>query len=110
MPDSTTITSLLDRYDGVLLDAFGVLIDSRGALPGAAALLAELARRGTPYAIVSNDASRSQATFSSRFAALGLTVPPERFVTSGTLIADYLRERALVGARFCVLGTADSEG
>jgi ribonucleotide monophosphatase NagD (HAD superfamily) len=40
-PAPTTITALLDRHDGVLLDAYGVLVDASGILPGAAALIAE---------------------------------------------------------------------
>ncbi len=108
MPSHATIPELLARYDGVLLDAFGVLIDGSGALPGARALLGELDRRGTPYAIVTNDSSRSLVTFARRFAQFGLTVAPERFVTSGTLLPAFIRDRGLVGARFCVLGTEDS--
>jgi len=107
-PAPTTIAALLDHYDGVLLDAFGVLIDGSGALPGAVALIAELELSATPYAIVSNDASRSRATFARKFAAWGLPVPADRFVTSGTLLPGYFRDRGLAGARTCVLGTEDS--
>jgi len=107
-PTSTTIAALLDRYDVVLLDAYGVLVDARGLLPGAAALLAELTRRRKPFAIVTNDASRSPATYAARFAAHGVTVAPERLVTSGSLLPGYFRDRGLAGARTCVLGTADS--
>jgi ribonucleotide monophosphatase NagD (HAD superfamily) len=107
-PTSITIGGLLERYDGVLLDAYGVLVDARGLLPGAAALLAELARRETPFAIVTNDASRSPATYVARFAALGVAVTPDRIVTSGSLLPGYFRDRGLAGARTCVLGTADS--
>lgn len=106
MPSTTTIAALLDRYDGVLIDAFGVLIDGSGALPGAAALIGELVRRGKPYAIVSNDASRSRATFAKRFASSGLAVGPEHFVTSGTLLPAFFRDHP--GARTLVLGTDDS--
>jgi ribonucleotide monophosphatase NagD (HAD superfamily) len=107
-PESTTIAALLDRYDGVLLDAFGVLVDARGLLPDGAALLGELARRGTPHAIVTNDASRSPATIAARFAGHGLTVAPEHIVTSGSLLAGYFESRDLRGAATCVLGTDDS--
>jgi ribonucleotide monophosphatase NagD (HAD superfamily) len=107
-PTSTTIGALLDRYDGLLLDAYGVLVDAQGILPGAAALFAELARRGTPHAIVTNDASRSQATWVARLAGHGIAVRPEQIVTSGSLLPGYLRDRGLAGARVCVLGTDDS--
>jgi HAD superfamily hydrolase (TIGR01450 family) len=100
--------ALLDAHSGLLLDAYGVLVDGSGALPAAAPLLAELARRGTPYAVVTNDASRSAATYEARFAGLGLEVPAARFVTSGSLLPAYFQARGLAGARTCVLGTADS--
>ena len=107
-PRRTTIDELLATYDGVLLDAYGVLVDARGPLPGAAALISELNRRGVPYAIVTNDASRSVATYVARFAGFGLAIAGERIVTSGSLVPDYFRERGLQGARTCVLGTPDS--
>src|SRR6476620_9294176 len=108
VPRPATISELLASYDGVLLDAYGVLVDGRGALPGAAALITELNRRGTPYAIVTNDASRSQATYERRFAGLGLAIPGTRVVSAGSLLPAYFRAKGLVGARTCVLGTADS--
>src|SRR5262245_43842413 len=107
-PAPTTIGALLERYDGLLLDAYGVLVNARGLLPGAAALFAELARRGMPFAIVTNDASRSRATWSARFAGHGLAIGPEQMVTSGSLLPGYFRDRGLAGARTCVLGTPDA--
>jgi HAD superfamily hydrolase (TIGR01450 family) len=107
-PTATTIADLLDRYDGILLDAYGVLVDARGVLPGASALLAELDRRGKPFAIVTNDASRLPATYAARFAREGIALAAERVVTSGSLLPAYFRDRGLSGARTCVLGTDDS--
>jgi ribonucleotide monophosphatase NagD (HAD superfamily) len=108
-PRSTTIATLLEAYDGVLLDAYGVLVDASGALPGAGALIRELLRRRTPFAIVTNDASRSLATHAQRFAGLGLPIDADRVICSGALLPGYFRDRGLAGARTCVLGTADSE-
>lgn len=107
-PTPTTIGALLDRYDGLLIDAYGVLVDAGGLLPGAAALLAELARRRMPHAIVTNDASRSRATWVARLARHGIAVTAEQIATSGSLLPGYFRERGLAGARTCVLGTDDS--
>ncbi len=108
VPRPTTLSALLDAYDGVLLDAYGVLVDARGPLPDAPGAIAELNRRGVPYAIVTNDASRSVATYIARFARFGLAIPGERIVTSGSLLPAYVRERGLAGARWAVLGTPDS--
>lgn len=104
-PAPTTTRALLEQYQGVLLDVYGVLMDARGPLPGAAALLGHLEASQTPYAIVTNDASRSPTTYTERFARHHITVPPERFVTSGSLLTTYAPLR---GLRTCVLGTADS--
>jgi len=102
------LADVLDRYDAVLLDAFGVLVDGRGALPGAAALLAELGRRRMPYLVVTNDASRLPATASARFRGFGLDIGDGDILTSGQLLASYFAERRLTGARCLVLGTDDS--
>lgn len=107
-PRPTTLPALIDAYDGLLIDAYGVLVDATGALPGAAAAIAELTRRGTPFAVVTNDASRSPATYVRRFAGLGLAIPAARIVTSGSLLPGYFRARDLGGARTLVLGTEDS--
>jgi glycerol-1-phosphatase len=107
-PTPTAVRDLLARYDGVLLDVYGVLMDATGPLPGARELVAELDRRALPYAIVTNDASRSPATYTARFARAGIAVAPDRFVTSGSLLPGYFRDHNLAGARTAVLGTADS--
>ena len=62
-PTPIEMRELLSRYDGVLLDVYGVLLDAQGPLPGAAELLGELQRTGRQYAIVTNDASRSPETW-----------------------------------------------
>jgi len=108
VPTAATTRELLDRYAGILLDVYGVLLDAGGPLPGARELIAELDRRGTPFAIVTNDASRSIATYVQRFARFGLPIAGERIVTSGSLLPGYLAAKSLTGARVCVLGTDDS--
>jgi HAD superfamily hydrolase (TIGR01450 family) len=108
VPAAVTTPELLDRYDGVLLDIYGVMLDASGALPGAHALIAELDRRKMPYAFVSNDASRSQATYVEKFANLGMSVDSSQFITSGSLIPEYMTREWVIGRRVCVLGTPDS--
>src|SRR2546426_12005935 len=98
-PKATTIAELLDRYDGILLDVYGVLLDASGALPGTRELIGELARRATPYAIVTNDASRLPETYARRFAGLGLAIAPEHVVTSGSLLPARIARHP--GARTC---------
>ena len=65
-PRPTTIAELLATYEGVLLDAYGVLVDAAGALPGARELIEALVRGGIRFAVVTNDASRSQGIGAAR--------------------------------------------
>ena len=106
MTSETTIRDLLDQYEGILLDAYGVLVDGRGALPAAVPLFRELERRGKQFTIVTNDASRSSATYVRRFAGYGIAIAAERFVTSGSLLPAYFKR--LSAPRTLVLGTDDS--
>ena len=76
-PETTTLADLIARHDALLLDAYGVLVDGAGPLAHTPPLVAELARRGFPYAIVTNDASRTPDTYARRFASWGMTVPAD---------------------------------
>jgi hypothetical protein len=104
-----TVEALLDRYDGFLLDAYGVLVSSAGALPGAAAFLERLRRAHKPFLIVSNDASRLPSTTAARYQRFGLPVEVDRILTSGMLLADHFAAQRLAGAPTIVLGSRDSE-
>lgn len=102
------IGDALDCYDVLLLDAYGVLVHSAGALPGAAALLGALAQSRTRALILTNDASRLPGTIAQRFHGFGLPVSPAQVITSGDLLQDHFARHGLGGARCCVLGTEDS--
>lgn len=103
-----TVDALLDRYAVLLLDAYGVLVTSAGAVPGAAAFIARLNRAGKPYYVVTNDASRLAATSARRYQGFGLALDEPRFITSGQLLGPFFAREGLTGAACVVLGTADS--
>lgn len=103
-----TIQFLIEQYDVLLLDAYGVLVDASGALPGARELIRHLNNTGKPYYIVTNDASRLPATASARYLKSGLEIQPDNIITSGSLLAGYFAQHELSGKRCCVLGTEDS--
>jgi HAD superfamily hydrolase (TIGR01459 family) len=107
-PRPITIGELMARYQVILLDAYGVLVDNAGALPGAADMLAAITAQGRRFLVVTNDASRLPETAARRFQRLGLDIAADQIVTSGSLIAPYFAAHGLQGARCMVLGTADS--
>ena len=103
-----TIDDLLDRYEALLFDAYGVLVHGGGALPGARELLGRLNREGRPYFIVTNDASKLPATAAARYQRFGLPLDGSRILTSGMLLTPHFAAAGLRGRRCAVLGPADS--
>jgi HAD superfamily hydrolase (TIGR01450 family) len=104
----TDVAALLRRYDVLLFDAYGVLVHSAGALPGAAELVARLNTAGKSYYILTNDASKLPTTAAARYRGYGLAIDAERIITSGLLLEHYFAAHHLAGARCVVLGTEDS--
>lgn len=103
-PEIVTLDALLARFDTLLLDAYGVLIDQQGPLPGAVALIERLNREHRPYLILTNSASRLPETMAEAFGSRGLAIPAERILSSGMLLANHFNQHRLCGARCLVLG------
>ena len=102
------VEALLRRYEVLLLDAYGVLVHSAGALPGAAHLVDTLNGAGKSYYVLTNDASKLPATAAARYQGYGLAIDRDRIITSGLLLEGHFVEHRLIGARCVVLGTEDS--
>jgi len=107
-PPYTSLSQLSAHYDSLLFDAFGVLVDRAGPLPGAVETIRRLNAEGMHYLILSNSAARLPQTMARDFAGLGLAIPAERIITSGMLLAGYFRDHDLAGSRCLVLGPPDS--
>lgn len=109
LPPETSIAELLDSYDGLLIDAYGVLVHASGAFPGAGSFLERLHDRSFPYIVVTNDSSRLPKTAADKYQNFDLPIETERVLTSGALIEPYFEAHDLEGARCVVLGPEDSE-
>jgi HAD superfamily hydrolase (TIGR01450 family) len=103
-----TIEKLITDYSVILLDAYGVLVDMRGALPGAVGLVERLNRMKKPYFILTNDASKLPETSARHYQDFGLNIAPQRIITSGALLKDYFKTNHLISACCIVLGPKDS--
>jgi glycerol 3-phosphatase-2 len=107
-PTIIDVPSLMERYDCLFIDSYGVLIDGIDALPGAIELVQRLTAGDENYFIVTNDASRSIDSRAERFRAQGFEIPVDRIVNSGLLIAGYYSQHNLRGRPTVVLGTPDA--
>jgi HAD superfamily hydrolase (TIGR01450 family) len=103
-----TIEKLIDQYEVLLLDAYGVLVHSSGILAGAVELIAKLNRAPKPYYILTNDASRLPTTAAAQFQSMGLAIEADRIITSGAMLKGYFAKNRLIGSRCVVLGPEDS--
>ena len=108
MPPLTSIEQLIECYDALLFDAYGVLVHVSGAMPDAPKLIKRLNRIEKPYCIVTNDASRLPNKAAARYRSYGLDVDAENIITSGGLLPEYFAKHGLRGSRCVVLGPADS--
>ena len=107
MNDASRKTStefLLAHYEVLLIDAFGVLMDTQGALPGAVAFINELNRSEKPYFILSNSSLYNAQQNQANYLRRGLEISKERIITSGALLPKWMRAQNLTGKRFLVLG------
>jgi HAD superfamily hydrolase (TIGR01450 family) len=104
----TTMADLIDRYAVLLFDAYGVLVHESGVLPGAMECITELNRVGKDYYILTNDASKLPASTARYYQQYGLALPPERVITSGSLLTSHFAAHGLSGMRCAVLGPPDS--
>src|ERR1700761_5287399 len=100
--------SVIDKYDVVFFDAFGVIKTYQGLMPGIEQTFDYLQAQGKEYYIVTNDASRSPDQLAASYHRSGLPViTADRIVSSGMLTKEYLGLKVTDGI-VAYLGTPES--
>ncbi|MEJ6982355.1 HAD-IIA family hydrolase [Pedobacter sp. P351] len=83
--------SIVDKYEVIFFDAFGVLKNYKGLLPGIENTFAYIESQNKEYYIVTNDASRSPAQLADSYHRMGLeAISADRIISSGMLAKEYL--------------------
>ncbi|MES2809304.1 MAG: HAD-IIA family hydrolase [Bacteroidota bacterium] len=83
--------AIIDKYNVIFFDAFGVLKNYQGLVPGIERTFEYLAQQNKEYYIVTNDASRSPVQLASSYHKMGLhAITPDRIISSGMLTKEYL--------------------
>jgi HAD superfamily hydrolase (TIGR01450 family) len=83
--------TVADKYKVIFFDAFGVLKNSEGILPGIAHTFDWLRETGKEFYVLTNDASRGpQELAESYYRQNFYAISPDRIISSGMLAREYL--------------------
>jgi HAD superfamily hydrolase (TIGR01450 family) len=104
----TAFSTLLDQYKAIFFDAYGVLKNAHGLIPGIDRTIDALIGSEKPFYILTNDASRSPDELAESYARLGLhAITADCIVSSGMLAREYLQLKVNHGT-VAYLGTDTS--
>lgn len=98
------VDNLLPQIRAVVMDMDGVLWRGDEPLPGLKEFFAFLAAESIPYALATNNSTKTVAAYVKKFAGFGLEVDPACIVTSAVATADYLRATYPPTARVHLVG------
>ena len=104
----TTIQRLIQQYDVLLLDAYGVLVNQKESLPGAIDFIQHLNKIEKPYLILTNGSSSPIPKMALRYQQKGLSISESQIISSGSLIKQWITEHKLNGSHCLVIGPKSS--
>lgn len=87
------LRGVIDRYDGFILDAFGVLNIGDRAIPEALERVAQLRKAGKRLVVMTNGASKSHTEALAKFHSWGFDFASDELISSRDLAAKALRMR-----------------
>ena len=100
--------SIVTKYKTVFFDAFGVLKNHRGIIPGVDQTFDFLDNHGINYFILTNDSSRGPEGLAEGYISRGIkSITPDKIISSGMLARDWLSLKIKEGP-VAYLGTRDS--
>ena len=93
------------EIEALVIDMDGVLWRANEPLPGLVELFEWMVESEIPYALATNNSSKTQAEYVNKLARMGvLNVPEARIITSGMATAMYLQKAHPAGTRVHVFG------
>jgi HAD superfamily hydrolase (TIGR01450 family) len=97
------------NYKAVFFDAFGVLKNHQGLIPGIENTFKYLDRKGIQYYILTNDSSRSPEALARWYQGHGIMqVTTDKILSSGMLAMEFFKAKVTNGNAVAYLGTEGS--
>ncbi|MEM5500362.1 HAD-IIA family hydrolase [Ahrensia kielensis] len=87
-----TLEAIVEPYDVIMLDAYGILNVGEVAIEGAASRIASLRECGKKVMVVSNSAAYPKPRMMERYARLGFDFTPSEVVTSREALVQYIEQ------------------
>ncbi|MEM9935464.1 MAG: HAD-IIA family hydrolase [Bacteroidota bacterium] len=100
----TPFRSLIDQYEIILFDSYGVIKNYDGIIGGAEKTLEYIHQHQKKYRVLTNDASSSPERLSDKFIKNGIQILPHRIITSGMMARNFLETKTISG-KVLYLGT-----
>ncbi|NRA46853.1 MAG: HAD-IIA family hydrolase [Oligoflexales bacterium] len=104
----TTSDQIIEKYDVVLLDSYGVLVNAQQAISGASEFLDRLNANSKQFFIVTNGSSQSVENTVAGLKKKGINVLSDQVITSGSLVSEWILQEGLDGCKVYLLGPASS--
>jgi len=104
----TNFKSLLENYKIIFFDAYGVIKNYMGLIPGIEKTFEWLNERQKIYYVITNDASRSPELLAASFHEQGLhAITADKIISSGMLAKEFIDLKVKKGL-VAYLGTEES--
>lgn len=101
--------SVVKNYKAVFFDAFGVLKNHKGLIPGIETTFQYLEEKGIYYYILTNDSSRSPEALARWYQDRGLPyVTTDKILSSGMVAMEFFKAKISDGNAVAYLGTENS--
>jgi len=101
--------SIVKNYKAVFFDAFGVLKNHQGLIPGIANTFDYLDKKGIKYYLLTNDSSRSPEMLAKWYQDRGIwQVTSDKILSSGMLAMEFFKAKITNGNAVAYLGTENS--
>ncbi|MEY4259340.1 MAG: hypothetical protein RL656_313 [Bacteroidota bacterium] len=108
MTKISSFEKVIQQYDAIFFDAFGVLKNYNGLIEGVAETIYKLHSNQKQFFILTNDSSRSPFELAKRYQQQGIDlITEENMISSGMLAREYLQLKIKKGT-IAYLGTKNS--
>ena len=97
--------TVVKDYKAVFFDAFGVLKNHKGLIPGIEKTFEYLEKKGIHYYVLTNDSSRSPEALAEWYQTRGMNwITTDKILSSGMLAMEYFKSKITNGGAVAYLG------